>query len=276
MFVCFSVALGFLTGVVVSVRASDCPPDSVRVGAACVDKYEGSVWQVDVANKGLIKKLEKGRATLADLTAAGALQLGCQFPPFNHRDFPPSFPNDGQWTPAPGASPPSPGVYAASIPGVVPTACITWHQAAQACALAGKRLIRHSEWQVAAVGTPDAGDFDDNVTQCETGIDNFSIDPVATGSRSACVSRWGAFDMVGNLGEWSGDLIDVATSCTTLGPAGDLSCVGGDGSTPSELFAAAPQLGGNYGLGSGAGPFAIEGRWTLFAELNFVGFRCAR
>ena len=54
--------------------AKKCPPDSVQSGNTCIDKYENSVWET--TNAGLIKKIKKGKATLADLTAAGAVQLG--------------------------------------------------------------------------------------------------------------------------------------------------------------------------------------------------------
>lgn len=37
--------------------------------------------------KGLVKKIEKGKATLADLTAAGAVQLGCTYPIFSHTAY---------------------------------------------------------------------------------------------------------------------------------------------------------------------------------------------
>ncbi|MCC6850115.1 MAG: hypothetical protein IT294_16575 [Deltaproteobacteria bacterium] len=46
--------------------------------------------------------------TLADLTAAGAVQPGCNFAPFNHTAYPGNFPNDGNWTPIFGSSPPTP------------------------------------------------------------------------------------------------------------------------------------------------------------------------
>src|SRR5262249_31587396 len=51
--------------------SSACPPDAVRVGTACVDKYEASLWRIDPASK-LAKRALQGRATLADLQAAGA------------------------------------------------------------------------------------------------------------------------------------------------------------------------------------------------------------
>jgi hypothetical protein len=132
-----------------------CPPDAVQVGPTCVDKYEASVWQVPPVNTGLIDKIKTGTATLADLTAGGATQLAPADSCGSPSDYGVLFPATGNWTPVLGSSPPSPGVYAVSIPGVKPSACITWFQAQQACALAGKRLITNGEWQRAAAGTPD-------------------------------------------------------------------------------------------------------------------------
>ena len=74
-----------------------CPEDSAKVGTTCIDKYEASVWQIPDptgANQLLVKKLKKGKATLADLNAAGAIQLGCPTSPWNHTSYPPSFPAD--------------------------------------------------------------------------------------------------------------------------------------------------------------------------------------
>src|SRR5437867_3412250 len=112
-----------------------CAPDSVKVGTVCVDRYEASVWQIDLSKTALIRKIERGKATLDDLVGGGAVQLGCDNPSelFNHTAFPGNFPASGQWTPMPGSNPPSPGVYTASIPGVLPSACTSWFQASQAC-----------------------------------------------------------------------------------------------------------------------------------------------
>src|SRR5437867_1027067 len=55
---------------------------SVKVGNVCVDKYEASVWQIPVSNTGLIKNVQKGKADLDDLTAGGAVQLGCTGAPW--------------------------------------------------------------------------------------------------------------------------------------------------------------------------------------------------
>src|SRR5262249_13261632 len=129
-----------------------CPPDSVKVGNNCIDTYEASVWSIPPRNTSLVKKGQAGNVTLADLTSGGATQLGCNVAPFNHTAYPPNFPDTGNWTPVPGSSPPSPGVFAVSIPGVLPSTCTTWFQAVQACAVSGKRLVRNEEWQRAAAG----------------------------------------------------------------------------------------------------------------------------
>jgi hypothetical protein len=117
------VVIGFL-GVTVGVAApawaddesnGRCAPDAVAVGPVCVDKYEASVWQVPPANTKLIRKINAGTVTLAELTAGGATQVS---PSSSCRPaFPGTFPDTGNWT-AP--------LYAVSIPGVHPTACVTW------------------------------------------------------------------------------------------------------------------------------------------------------
>src|SRR5262245_57757863 len=254
-----------------------CPDDSVKVGNACIDLYEASVWQVPRTAKALVKKIQDGRATLADLTGGGATQLSpsssCT------PGYPDNFPDTGNWTPVAGSNPPSPGVYAVSIPGVLPSACITWFQANQACRLSGKRLVRNDEWQAAAQGTPDAGEADNGTTDCNV----FSVgDAVNTGSRSSCKSSWGVFDMVGNEDEWVADWTDRASGgCTDwtsqTGIAGDdLSCFGGNGSVGFSQIPSALVRGGFFFNGTSAGVFAAV---ATHAPSDFnvgPGFRCAR
>jgi hypothetical protein len=263
-----------------------CPPDSAKVGNNCIDTYEASVWQIDPANTKLVKKVQDGKATLDDLNKAGATQLSptssstCLFGP---EDFPPNFPGDGNWTPVPGSSPPSPGVYAVSIAGVLPTVCITWFQANQACLLSGKRLLTNREWQGAAAGTPDPGS-DNLTTDCAVK----SPHPVNTGSRGSCKSSWGVFDMVGNVSEWVADWVDRSnmgctdwTSQTTFGfgiqiAGGDVSCFGGDGSTTVVRIPGALWRGGPWYVGSIAGVFAVAANQDPAASSSEIGFRCAR
>jgi len=241
-----------------------CAADSVKVGNACVDKYEASVWSIAPSNKALVGKVQRGQATLAGLTAGGATQLSPS--PSCTPAYPVNFPNTGNWTPVLGSSPPSPGVYAVSIPGVPPSACITWFQAEQACATSGKRLATNQEWQRAAAGTPDGA-------PCVVSAGG----PANTGANPGCVSSWGAFDMVGNVYEWVGDWGDLADSCTnwsgTFG--GDISCVGGPGSGYSNLPGALLR-GGYWGNGASAGVFAVDGFGDPSDSTVGFGFRCAR
>jgi formylglycine-generating enzyme required for sulfatase activity len=254
-----------------------CPPDSVGIGNVCIDLYEASVWQIAPSNTKLVKKVQDGKATLADLTGGGATQLSPS--PSCSPSFPANFPRDGNWTPVPGSSPPSPGVYAVSVPGVLPNACVSWFQANQACLLSGKRLLTNREWQGAAAGTPDPG-TDNLTTDCAVN----SPGPVNTGSRSNCKSSWGVFDMVGNVDEWVADWADRAnvgctdwTSVTGIA-GGDLSCFGGNGSGQLNInqIPAALSRGGLWTDGANAGVFAVNASGHPSSDSINGGFRCAR
>src|SRR5439155_1088462 len=142
------------------VQARRCPPDAVLVGPACVDRYEASVWSIPSDSDELVGKIRRGRATVAQLAAAGAVQMGAiPMSGCTGSDYGPAFPPNGNWTTP---------LYAASIAGVPPSSCVTWFQAEQACRLAGKRLLTNQEWQAAAAGTPDPGVADDLTTTCAT------------------------------------------------------------------------------------------------------------
>lgn len=133
-----------------------------------------------------------------------------------------------------------------------------------------------AEWQLAAAGTPDPGALDDDATMCVTG----GSGPATTGSRSACVSSWGARDMVGNVWEWVADAADRnGLSCTNFQAllGDDLSCFGGDGVDPADRMPAGVIRGGGYTNTSGAGVFAVSSTSVSWdAGLVSVGFRCAR
>jgi formylglycine-generating enzyme required for sulfatase activity len=250
-----STVLGvFWMSLVFADPRSKCPPDSVEVGPTCVDKYEGSLWNIPPANKRLIEKIKKGKATLDDLIAGGATQHGCDESPYNHAPFPPTFPLDGNWT-AP--------LYAVSVPGVLPTACISWLQAEQACALSGKGLLTNQEWQRAAASTPDG-------LPCNIGHNG----PVLTGT-AGCVSVWGTFDMVGNVLEWAAEWVPMSTfPCGHWDFSDDEQCLVGALTTGSP---GALLRGGTFDSGPFAGVLNINAGHPPTASGSIkLGFRCGR
>ncbi len=170
-----------------------CLPDAVPSGNLCMDKYEASVWQT--TNASLILKIKLGVVTNAALTAAGATQ----FTDMSTGSALAACPANGNGCTT---------VYAVSIPGVTPTANITWFQAAAAARNAGKRLPTNAEWQAAALGTPDPG-VSPGPADCNTN----SSGPDLTGARSHCKSDVGAFDMVRNPWEWVADWVPLSTVC---------------------------------------------------------------
>lgn len=227
---------------------SGCPPDSVRVGPTCVDKYEASVWEVPAGSLGLIQKIKAGTVTLTELQA-GASQRGA-----TSDNYGPGCPDTGNGCVS---------FYAVSIAGVTPSRFLTWFQAAAAARNAGKRLPTNAEWQAAALGTPDG-------SPCKTtgGI------AAATGSAAGCVSDVGAFDMVGNLVEWVADWVPLSTACvTSLFGTGDANCLAG-ASTSNGPGALA--RGGDFFDGPSAGVFAVQGNSPVSITSFSLGFRAAR
>lgn len=264
---------GFATSVVAT-----CSPDSVQVGPVCVDLFEASVWSIPAtnpggnSNAGLIKKVQKGTVKLTDLTKGGATQVspaagipaGTQQGPCSAATFPATFPPNGNWTLP---------LYAVSVAGVLPTTCATWFQAAQACALSGKRLLTNQEWQLAAAGTPDTG-LDDGVTDCNISTAGL---PVDTGSRAKCRSNWGARDMVGNANEWVADWVPRST-VLFLGWSGGFSDdgMGLAGASAAATGPGAMTRGGSWLEGTFAGVFKIDAGFNPSQGFDFIGLRCAR
>jgi len=88
--------------------------------------------------------------------------------------------------------------------GVLPSVSVTWFQASLACLASGKRLPNGPEWLLAATGTNDPGVSDGANGTCRTTGGGRR----ATGAPNAdvaCVSLWGAQDMIGNLYEWTAE-----------------------------------------------------------------------
>lgn len=242
-----------ITGPAGPAFPTTCPPDSVLVGTACLDKYEASVWQTTDA--GVIAKIKDGTVTLADLTGAGAFQVGAgSGDPSVYSFFGCPVTGNGCLN-----------LYAVSIPGVTPSSGMNWFQAVAMARNAGKRLPTNGEWQAAALGTPDGA-------PC-----NVSSGVLGTTGTAGCVSDVGAFDMVGNLAElvdsgWLGQ----PTSCPGWdGFSDDFMCLPSPGTSPDFPGPVTLRRGGQYVSGTVAGPFAVTALQPYLGA-NDTGFRAAR
>lgn len=225
-----------------------CPVNMVKAGPICVDKYEVSVWSLPTTDN---TPMGKQYGSTSD-------------------DYPCS--DNGN-----DCSKENTKIFAASLPGVIPSSNITWFQAQQACFNVGKRLLTNAEWQGAAAGTPD------NPTSCN--ISTGSVEKTDAREKT-CVSNWGVVNMVGNLEEYVGDWIQGNTSpySPSSGTAG--TDYGDDlmlGTNPaivqgvnSSNFPTAPLRGGRFSSASFAGVFGFCASGAPTRSLNFIGFRCAK
>ena len=246
-----------------SAMASSCPKDSVRAGRVCVDKYEASVWKAPSNSpqfKKFLKLIKRGHATESRLIGLGAVRYGDGVDDYDSANCP----NKGN-----GCK----DLYAVSVPGVKPSTYITWFQAAAVCRNAHKSLLTNADWQVAALGTPDTGGADDGVATCNT--DDHEPNRSNAGSRSACKSDIGAYDMVGNVWEWVADWVPRSTTLGSWGDSsGDRMGFAGAATTgqPGVLI-----RGGAWGDYDTAGVFAISGGEIPSADWrSYIGFRCGR
>jgi hypothetical protein len=233
---------------------SRCPPDSVRAGTVCMDKYEMSIWET--TSPRLIRKIRNGTVTLAELLAGGAIQRGTA--PFGGvGDYAPGCPDS-----AAGCM----DFYAVSIKGVRPSGHANWFQASAAARNSGKRLPTNAEWQAAALGTPDG-----SLGICVVGGE---ADTIETGSRPGCVSDVGAFDMVGNIVEFVADWAPRSTTCASWGLfSNNEQCLAG---AAVEGPPGAILRGGGTQQGGFAGPFYINGAVEPIAQGAFIGYRAVR
>lgn len=222
----------------------------IQVGTLCVDKYEASVWSAPA-----------GTGTRYGTTSA---------------DYPSSFPANGAWTTK---------LYAASVPTGVPSSYLTWYQAAQACAAAGKRLPTNAEWQTFAGGA-----VPDTRTNC-------NLNATAKAAPGVnCESGWGIVNTTGNVAEFTADWVTGNAAAWSPGGIQTLSGTYGNNwqtgmqrtaDTSGEGMPNVIIRGGDYthyrgtsstvvGGGSSAGP------WRLWAETPpslasaAFGFRCVK
>ncbi|MGE3480674.1 MAG: formylglycine-generating enzyme family protein [Gammaproteobacteria bacterium] len=200
----------------IACAGNDASDIMVRVGPLCVDAYEASVW---------------------DTSQGGGTQSGVGSDNYLCDD-------NGNDCSASAANP----IYARSEVNRTPSAYITWFQALQACANAGKRLLTNAEWQMAAAGTLDAN--------CTGGAG-------LTGDRPTCVSNWGAYDMAGNVDEWVADWMQGprATTHSNVAISADTATV-----TSTTTIVVPTYETGNMGAGYGNDVSAGVQQSTFFNQ----------
>jgi hypothetical protein len=176
-------------GTFAPVLPHHCPPEMALVGDVCVDKWEASI----------VELMPNG--------------------------------NEVPWSPY--YSPHGHKVRALSKPGVTPQGYISAAEAKRACEASNKRLCRAAEWRAACRG-PKKNQYPYGNSHVPGAcIDTYRTAPLAkfysgkamfenknmidprlnqvpntvakTGEASACTNAYGAFDMVGNLHEWTED-----------------------------------------------------------------------
>lgn len=120
--------------------------------------------------------------------------------------------------------------------GASPSVGLDISGARAACASRGKRLCTRSEWRRACGGTyPYGKDYDPE--RCNTaGADGTPKPIAAAGSRKGCMSPSGAFDMVGNVAEWTSD--GFINGGTSLRNSDDATC-----GSASRRAGGAPHVG---------------------------------
>lgn len=198
-------------------------------------------------------------------------------------------PNSGQWRRGRSPYVTEPPAFALSRIRVQPATTITWFQAQEACAASGKRLPTREEWLRAANGTPDDGPTNGEMGTC---ITNRTTGPAPrdTTVDGTCRSGWGAYDMIGNVAEWTDEWYASTGTASSGGfPEGTWP---GDtfhsdrvwnvgsyvaGSYPSTAWVnlpAAVQRGGDWGSRNATGVFAMLLNYAPSAADNASGFRC--
>lgn len=253
-----------------------CPPDMVWVdtGKFCIDKYEasngGGSYYVDMNGDGD-----------TDDTAVNVYGDGTT------------------WNET------IPTAKAVSVPNATPWVNISQVQAKAACLAAGKRLATNYELLLAAKGTPDphSSDPNDDSEPCNIWPNSkpsgstWSVEnqAIKTGTAPLCVSDAGAYDLIGNVWEWTDNVINggkhpaAGTSLPAQGYITGLDVYGLPNSTGSssadynyDHFWITTTgyrgflRGGCWSNGSSAGLFALYLTAAPSSTSPSIGFRCAR
>ena len=254
-----------------NLKHPDCPEDYTRdtTVTAFVLCKKGADEVVKVGTGGSVFWIDRYEASIWQNADGTGTQYGIKGSP----PWPTTFVSNGEYTTP---------LYAVSAAGVAPSGEMTWFQAESACEANGKRLPTGPEWLRAARGTQDPGSSDGTGGACVTN----AAGPRNTGGGTACVTAWGAQDMIGNVFEWTAEwYAGIGTSSTTAGSwpgsafnSDATSNIASQAYTGNSAWQTglpvAASRGGDWGYGTTAGRFNLDlSQAPVYADSG-VGFRC--
>jgi len=173
-----------------------------------------------------------------------------------------------------------------SASGKLPWAFVTYHQAKELCAKAGKRLLTNREWYEAVVGTPDE--------RVNPSCNTKGVAVLQSGEKVECATEKSIHDGIGNVWEWVDETVNdgvydsetlpesgYVTAADESGVARTTSADGVGNSYHDDYFWSDQNgqfgmiRGGFFGSGKDAGMYSIQAKTALSFSGNAIGFRCA-
>ena len=177
--------------------------------------------------------------------------------------------------------------------GKIPWTNISQNQAVEACAKMGKHLPSNLEWFLGSLGTPDVktswSQDDCNIDQNWDGNSSGK-----TGTGGNCKSAAGAYDMIGNVWEWTFETVNKGNYRNTeLPDGGFVQGVNSEGlpietgDNPNNLYyfdrfwidktiTTGIFRGGYWRSVTDAGRFSVHSEIPPSFSGDAVGFRCAK
>jgi formylglycine-generating enzyme required for sulfatase activity len=137
---------------------------------------------------------------------------------------------------------------------------VNWNDAQAACQAAGGRLCKADEWRDACDGIKGSGGLfypygNKGQRFICNGYGARKEGALPTGSMPRCVSKFGAYDMSGNVWEWTDD--SCGSDCWVV-RSGSYFSIDADALECSYRFAGSQSFSNNY------------------HGINGIGFRCCR